>query len=175
MPESLDNPKKADASIAERFKQHPVVSIFLLCSAVAVGTWAVEYQVLVLPRDFKIKDLEDKLAAKESSSPTSEIVLEPTYLHVGDSIKTKDGICLIHVDRILASQKASDSRSDLLVQLSVIGGEAQIQYDPVPTGKRLLLVTEDAKYEYFFDIIEIQTTQVSVSVTRQLVPKRTPK
>jgi hypothetical protein len=173
MFEPLDDPGKADASIAERFKQPPVVSIFLLCSAVAAATWAVEYQVLVSPRDFKMHSLEDDLAAKKSSAPTSEIVLKPTFLPVRGSITTSDGICLIHVEGI--SSVGHKSRNELRAQLWVIGGETKTQYDPTPSGTRLLFVTEDAKYEYFLDIIEIQTTQVSVSATRQVISGPTRK
>jgi hypothetical protein len=167
--ESLPPPETANTSIAERFKQHPVVSIFLLCSAVAAAAWGVEYQVFVLPRDFTIQSLKGDLEKKESSAQSSEIVLKPTFLSVGDSITTSDGICLIHVEGILLPLVGHELR----VQLSVTGGEVKTQYDPKPTGTRLLFVTEDDKSEYFFDVIEIQETKVSVSATRQLITRPT--
>ena len=180
--------KKTDedgTSIADRFRRHWFPSILLLCSAVAVAAWGIEYQVLVSPRDFKIQSLESELAAKksqaESSAPTSQIALKPTYLSVGQSVTTEDGICLIHAEgivyylagRYVAPSLNEPEQAGLRVKLSVTVGADKTQFDPKPSGERLVFAAQDAVY--YIDIIEIQSTQTSVEVTRQLIPRPTQK
>jgi hypothetical protein len=168
MSESSDRKKAREngGGIVDRFKQHPSVSIFLLCCAVAVGTAGVVEKLFVSPRDFEIDELKRKLADKnsqpENTAPISQIILEPTYLPKKSSIQTRDGSCFIRVDDIY------HFADQLAVALSVTVGSATTPFNNIESGKRLTLTTPYATYHV--DIVEIQEKQVSLAVTRQLIP-----
>jgi len=168
MSESSDHKKASEngGGIVDRFKQHPSVSIFLLCCAVAVGTAGVVEKLFVSPRDFEIDELKRKLADKssqpESTATISQIILEPTYLSKKSSIQTHDGSCFIRVDDIY------HFANQLAVALSVTVGSATTPFNNIESGKRLTVTTQYAMY--YVDIVEIQEKKVSLAVTRQLIP-----
>ena len=180
MPESLE-PKTADGkamSIADRFKNQSLISIFLLCCAAAVGTWAVENQLYVLPRDFTIQRLERDLAAKknqtesstttshqnDSSATASQIIYKRGWVSKGHPISTDDGNCLIAVNDI------SGRPGEFLVNLSVtVEGEAPLKFQNVASEKRLSFFSREAAY--YIDIAEITKTQVAIQVTRKRFQK----
>jgi hypothetical protein len=154
MSPSSDHKKEngSDVTIVDRFKRHWFPSIFVLCSAVAVATWAVEYQVVVSPLNSKIDDLRREVEAKnsqtESAATISQIILEPTYLTKKSSVQTHDGSCLIRVDDIYQFE------GQLAVALSVTVGSATTPFNNTESGKRLTVSTQNAVY--YVDIVEIQ-------------------
>lgn len=157
-------------SIIDLFKQHWFPSIVVLCCAVAGTTWAVEYQVFVMPRDFEIQSLEGDLARKnsqiESLAKIPTIVLDRTWLNDGDSSPCNDGSCFIHVDGI-----GQLGTGRLGVDLSVTVGTDQQprKFRNVASGTPLPVSTPEAMYRV--DINEIEKTRVGIDVTRHLIPK----
>ena len=163
-------------SVLERFKHHWLISIVLVCCAVAAATWGVSYQVLVSPRDFEIQRLERELAEKsaqpqsaettasQSADTTARLVLHRTMMSKDSSITTDDGGCLIRVEYVGAYD----------VDISVTLGTAQSQtFKHVASGSRLNVSTPEAVY--YIDVHEIHEKQVELEVTRLTLPKQPQK
>jgi hypothetical protein len=167
MPEPVADGKQM--SIADRFRSHWFVSIFLVCCAVAVATWELEDRLVVSPLDSRIKILEGDLATKNSrldgSAANPKIVLKRTWLNEGDSLTCDDGSCFIHIDHVTPS---------LDVDVSItVGADKPFHFTDVHSGRRLGAITDAARY--YIDIHEIHDKQVGIEVIRESILKPTPK
>ena len=96
------------ARLREKLKQHWLVSILLLCAAVAGETWQIAQEVLVAPRNFQIAQLQEELQNLKTATPANRahsekenpLVLEETGVFEGNAITTRDGRCSIRINRV---------------------------------------------------------------------------
>ncbi len=94
--------------LREKLKQHWLVSILLLCAAVAGETWQIAQEVLVAPRNFQIAQLQEELQNLKTATPANRahsekenpLVLEETGVFEGNAITTRDGRCSIRINRV---------------------------------------------------------------------------
>ena len=154
----------------DRFKQHWFVSTLVLCSGVAVATWALEYSVLVLPRDFEIHKLErevgEKITERQPATTIPSVVLQRTWVSEGSSVTADDGSCFLHVDYI------GPYRVDMSV---TVGTEQPRKFKDVASGTRLTVQTHTAAYNIDVHEIEVNSKRVAIEVTRQLTPESSQK
>jgi hypothetical protein len=153
----------------DRFKEHWFVSTLLLCAGVAAATWAVEYSVLVLPRDFEIQRLEregkESRTQLQTKAAIPTIVLQRTWVSEGRSVTTDDGSCLISADSI------GPYRANISV---TVGREQARKFKDQTAGSRITVSIPSAVY--YIDIQEILNDhQAAIEVTRQLTPESSPK
>lgn len=165
------DPKKPQQSSKEhkqteliaRFKQHWLISLLILCSAVASGTWMLVIQVLVNPRDFEIARLEKALEdAKQAphvirdSSPTAGVVLSDGIFE-GASATTSDGLCNIYIKTVSGNQVS------LVVSVK---SEKPQTFERVEAGQRISVAA--GSLIYYLDIRRIRGNIVDITATRQI-------
>lgn len=150
----------------ERFRQHWFISIFILCAAVAAGTWKVAHELLVEPRDYQIAQLKEEIQQLNSSAlaprlmrteeDLSSIVLEQTGAFQNSSVTTRDGRCSIRILRISGEQ----------VSLSVsVDANPPKEFERRPVGTR---VSVDAGNDvYYIDLHRVRGNIVDLSVSRR--------
>jgi len=51
-----------EQSLIDRFKQHWLISLVLICVGVAGSTWEVAHELVVAPREFQLSQLKEENA-----------------------------------------------------------------------------------------------------------------
>lgn len=142
----------------DRFKKLWPVSLFILCSAVAGGTWLLAQNVMVAPRDFEIsrleKALQDAQASPTSKAP-SPVVIPETGVRAGNSVTSSDGHVIIHIASVL------DDSAALSVTL---GSEVTQSFKKVRVGHRLTVAGLSGTY--YVDLLGTRGNMVDLTVSK---------
>ncbi|MCS4280373.1 hypothetical protein [Stenotrophomonas rhizophila] len=141
----------------DRFKKLWPVSLFILCSAVAVGTWLLAQNVMVAPRDFEISRLEKALQdaqARPTSQAPSPVVIPETGVRAGNSVTSSDGHVIIHIASVLDDSAA----------LSVTLGSETQSFKKVRVGQRLTVAGLSGTY--YVDLLGTRGNMVDLTVSK---------
>ena len=141
----------------ERFKEHWLVSLLVLCAGVAGATWMLALNLLVAPRDFEIARLEKELAKAQrpAPQPLDLEVLPHTGVREGTAVSTTDGGCNIFIDRVAGDEA--------WLTVTMQSGASQ-KFERVRPGARLAVANPPATY--FLDILSLRGNLVDLVVFR---------
>jgi hypothetical protein len=145
-------------TMIDRFKKLWPVSVFILCSAVATGTWLLAQNVMVAPRDFEIARLEKALQdaqAKPSAVAPSPVIVPETGIRVGNSVTSSDGQVTIHV---------SDVQDDSVALSVTLGSEVAQTFKKVQVGRRLAVTGPSGTY--YVDLLGTRGNMVDLTVSK---------
>ena len=160
-----------ELTILDRLKQHWLISIVIVCAAVAGTTWKLAHELLVSPREYSLSQLKEEnaklkeeLTKLKTASPTTPVVegsptsgvtlaLEQVGVFLNASATTADGRCSIRIDRI----------SGEYVTISVtVDASAPIAFDRRKVGTRVPVDAGDRFY--YIDLHRVRGDIVDLSV-----------
>lgn len=155
-----DTSENKEPGLIARFRQHWLISLIVLCSAVAAASWGLAVQILVNPRDFEIARLEKALQQAKEAAGANSLVSAPVILEAGifegTSATSSDGCCSIFVKKI---------KDGLITLVVTLNAEKPRVFEKISIGQRITVASNTATY--FIDVRRLRENIVDVSVGRQ--------